>query len=79
MSESLHITERQIIKDIEMYLLQYDNGDTGERSGAAASIILITTIFGANNHFEGVGILHEAIMDYRELSLKQIKQEENEK
>jgi hypothetical protein len=80
MSNTLHITERQIVKDIEQYLLQYDNGDNGERSGAASRLILITTIYGANNHFEGIGILQDAILDYREISLNQIKQEEeNEK
>lgn len=79
MENKLHITERQMIKDIEQYLKQYDDGDAGDRSTTACNLIVQVAIWGAKNHFEGVGILQEALLDYRETSLTILNEEENEK
>lgn len=78
MKKKLHITERQMIKEIQQYLYQYDDGDGGERSTAACNLIIQVAIWGGKNHFEGIGILQEAQMDYRETSLLILNEEENE-
>jgi hypothetical protein len=78
MKKKLHITERQMIKDMEQYLKQYDDGDTGERSTTACNLIVQIAIWGGKNLFEGVGILQEALLDYRETSILTLNEEENE-
>ena len=77
MTKKLHITERQMIKDIEQYLKQYDDADTvGERSTAACRLIVQVAIWGGKNHYEAIGILQEAQSDYRETSLLILNEEE---
>ena len=78
MKKKLHITERQMINDIKQYLYQYDNGDSGERSTAACNLVIQVAIWGGNNHFESIGILQEAQLDYRETSILTLNEEENE-
>jgi hypothetical protein len=79
MTKKLHITERQMIKDIEQYLKQYDDADiVGERSDAARRLVVQVAIWGGKNHYEAIGILQEAQLEYRETSLSVLNEEENE-
>jgi hypothetical protein len=78
MKKKLHITEREMIKEVEQYLNQYDDGDDGERSTAACRLIVQVAIWGGKNHYEAIGILQEAQSDYRETSLLTLNEEENE-
>lgn len=78
MKNKLHITERKMIKDIELYLKQYEEGDSGERSTTACNLIVQVAIWGGQNLFEGIGILQEALLEYRETTLEILNEEENE-
>lgn len=78
MKKKLFITERQMIKEVQQFLDQYDDGDSGERSTTAYNLIVQVAIWGGKNHFECIGILEEALLTYRENSLLILNEEENE-
>lgn len=78
MKKKLHITEREMIKEVEQYLKQYDDGDSGERSTTACNLIIQVAIWGSKNLYEGIGILQEALLEYRETTLQILNEEEDE-
>jgi len=73
-----YITKRKMEKDVQEFLKQYDDGDSGERSTAAYQLILETLIWGSRNHFEALGILEEVKMTYRESYMEWYNQNENQ-
>lgn len=48
------------------------------RSDAASMIIREAVIFGSFNHFEALGILEEAKLEYREISMQVLREEDEE-
>lgn len=65
-----YITTKKMRNDIQKFLSQYNDNDDGFKSDAAYNIIMESVIWGSRNHFEALGILQEAIMRYREVSLE---------